>query len=299
MLVRYDTACRAIAEARSVDEVKSLLDGAAALRAYARQAKNKTLEADAFEIRMRAERRVGQLIAAQKASVGLSEGTAGKGRPPIGGSVADPPKDPRPTLAEAGIDKHLADRARKLTKAAEDEFERKLVEARARILETSERVRVDLFPSGAHVGKNSGDNEWFTPAAVIAAARQVLGEIDLDPASTAAANRVVQARQFFTQQDDGLKREWKGRVWMNPPYAAPLIDRFAQKLADAIASGAVSAAVVLVNNATETAWFHTITARAQAMCLPRGRVKFWHPDKPTATPLQGQAVIYSGPHARR
>jgi hypothetical protein len=59
------------------------LDAAAAMRAYARQAKNKQLEADAAEVRFRAERRIGELMAAQRATVGLNGG----GRP----SIADIP----------------------------------------------------------------------------------------------------------------------------------------------------------------------------------------------------------------
>jgi hypothetical protein len=93
----------------------------------------KNLEADANEIRMRATRKLDQLRVAQKATVGLNVGTAGKGRPSLGGVFETPPKDDRPTLTGAGIDKNLAKRARTLGELSDEEFEAAVKENRARI----------------------------------------------------------------------------------------------------------------------------------------------------------------------
>jgi hypothetical protein len=59
--------------------------------------------------------------------------------------------------------------------------------------------------------QGTGDNEWHTPQRYLALAREVLGVIDLDPASSFIAQKTVQATKCFT---GGLTKEWQGRVWL-------------------------------------------------------------------------------------
>ena len=125
-LLHYDQACKALAAAVRVDEVKDIRNGAIAIRVYARQAKNRNAEADAVELRMRAERRLGEMMRAQKETVGLNRG----GRP-AKTRVSENPG--LPTLAEAGIDKNLAREARALAAPSESEFQQTVAEARAAV----------------------------------------------------------------------------------------------------------------------------------------------------------------------
>lgn len=68
------------------------------------------------------------------------------------------------------------------------------------------------------INQTSGDTEYYTDPKIIAAATIVLGSIDLDPASSKAANKIVDASRFFTKADEPLKRSWDGTVWMNHPF---------------------------------------------------------------------------------
>lgn len=68
------------------------------------------------------------------------------------------------------------------------------------------------------INQTSGEVEYYTDPKILTAARELMGHIDVDPASSAAANVFVQAHEFFTPQDSGLHHAWCGNVWMNHPF---------------------------------------------------------------------------------
>lgn len=189
-----------------------------------------------------------------------------------------------------------------ITKQRASEYERMAAhpEAVQRVIETEEHptkaavmreIQAEVKP---HVTNNSGDNEWFTPAEYIEAARSVMGSIDLDPASNDFANQTVKATVYYTEENDGLKQTWSGNIWMNPPYSSGLVKPFVDKLVESD----FSQAVVLVNNATETTWFRKLIDKADAVVFPTGRIRFQKDSGTFNTPLQGQAFIYFGERAK-
>ncbi len=107
-LVRYEQARTALANAHRVDEVKAIRDKAQALSAYARQAKDNDLIAWATEIKVRAERRAGELLAQVE-------------RAP--GTVVPRWNEVQQALKENGVAKVTAHRWQQLADIPEEQFD--------------------------------------------------------------------------------------------------------------------------------------------------------------------------------
>ena len=151
-LALFAVAKEALAEAVKVDEVKDVRDQAERIRLYGQQANDRTIIADATEIIMRAERRLGELLRSAHET-----GQLGIGRPSrsnvdegeeapaeeeaetvevVRGQPGSGPGQPlrRVTLAEAGISKKLSTRSQKFAAVEETAFEAALRTARDKIL---------------------------------------------------------------------------------------------------------------------------------------------------------------------
>ncbi|MBU2763714.1 DNA N-6-adenine-methyltransferase [Acidithiobacillus caldus] len=167
--------------------------------------------------------------------------------------------------------------------------------------EVVEAIQAGEKPTDAlrAVADPAWSDEWYTPDYILDAARAVLGDIDLDPASCAAANEVVRARQFFDKTQDGLQQDWQGTVWLNPPYSYPAILDFCEALVQRCSEGSVREAIVLVNSGTETQWGQMLLSHGSAVCFPASRVKFRRPEGKSGLPSQGQMLVYFGPRADR
>lgn len=178
--------------------------------------------------------------------------------------------------------------------SGKSDFTNKEVQSFSKI-EEPEEIEEKLTNRKPHVANNSGNNEWYTPPYYIDIARKVMGKIDTDPASSEIANKNVLASTYYTAENSGLDKEWFGNVWMNPPYAQPLISQFSEKLIEELENGNTKQAMVLVNNATDTVWFNNLAKHATAIWFIKGRIKFIDiHGNPGGAPLQGQCILYFG-----
>ena len=142
--------------------------------------------------------------------------------------------------------------------------------------------------------KHTGDEESYTPTVYVESAREVMGKFDLDPASNEMAQKTVDADHFYTIDDDGLTKDWRGKIWMNPPYTARVINVFINKLVSHYLAGEVTEAIVLTNNNTDTSWFHEAAINGAAVCFTSGRINFLKRDGSKSSPTNGQSFIYFG-----
>lgn len=149
--------------------------------------------------------------------------------------------------------------------------------------------RGELAKSAPRVLAYDGHFEYYTPPEIIELARKTMGSIDLDPCSNKYAQKYIKAKEFFTEKDDGLNKEWFGNVWLNPPYVYKKVGEWVDKL---IYGGEVKRGIILTNNNTETIWGQSLLTWCNAICFPSGRIKFWNRDGQNPRgPLQGQMIL--------
>jgi len=319
----------AIEQAGSFDAVREIRATVEALRVL-QQSRDASFEAinAATQLRIRADRRMGEMLAATERARG------GEPYHQATGDTLSPVVEP--TYADIGIGKKAAQRLQQLAAIPEPQHEAILAAheqqrvpittagvlraaARAEAAgQTPEEIRAAPLPTPEAkqraearwfdamdranarelpVEKSTGEYEWNTPPEIIELARQVLGRITLDPASNPIAQKIIRATRFHTMENDGLSVPWRGRVWLNPPYAQPLVGQFVEKLVQHIAAGDVTSAILLVDNKTDTQWFDRAASTATRFCFTRGRINFLRPDGSPGSPTNGSVLLYFGDDA--
>jgi hypothetical protein len=111
----------------------------------------------------------------------------------------------------------------------------------------------------------------------------------------------VKALTYFDKAVDGLKQEWSGRVWMNPPFSTRLIGPFVDKLIAGVDSGDITEAISITVNKTETRWGQALLGKADAICFWKRCIEFIRPDGVQLTKggLWGHMVCYFGPNQEK
>lgn len=148
-------------------------------------------------------------------------------------------------------------------------------------------MNVDFQTKGK--GGKAATVEWYTPPEII----RSLGRFDLDPATSEAAMKINNsAASFFTKEYDGLKQDWFGRVWVNPPYKNPYLGLFIKKLSQH------NNGIALVYNRCDSAWFQDyVLDKADSILFLRKRISFIRPDGTKGDrPGAGSVLIAYGKH---
>lgn len=133
---------------------------------------------------------------------------------------------------------------------------------------------------GGHQSARMKKDEWLTPPEII----KELGEFDLDPCSPICRPWDT-AKRHYTVVDDGLTREWAGRIWLNPPYGREASE-WLRKLSDH------GNGIALIFARTETEmFFEHVWNKANALLFFKGRLYFRHVDGSRAVANAGAPSV--------
>lgn len=134
---------------------------------------------------------------------------------------------------------------------------------------------------GSHQSSRMQTDVWLTPPSILAA----LGPFDLDPCAAPEPRPWATARRHIALPDDGLTAEWRGRVWLNPPYSSQAVVWMRR-----LAAHAHGTALVFAR--TETSWFvDSVWRAATGLLFLHGRVTFLRPDGSSASDNAGAPSV--------
>lgn len=195
----------------------------------------------------------------------------------------------QPTYAQLAIELEHGRQLHRLQKQV-DRLHHQLDAAHQTIATLGGKVQKPL------VHHSSDSNEWYTPAAIVALAREVMGGIDLDPASNPTAQAWIQAKQWYGQEHDGFTQAWAGRVWLNPPYGQTSKQNgnygASAWMLKAIAEydhGKVEQAILLVKG--DSLGIRTLRKRFP-FCEPEKRIDFIRPDGEPSDKQPGTSRLF-------
>jgi len=152
------------------------------------------------------------------------------------------------------------------------------------ILQAAQEIRCRRADGiGGHEQPYRGEtNDCLTPRYILDA----LGKFDLDPCA-ALDQPWTTARRHLTVKNDGLKKPWFGRVWLNPPYGeqtARWLERMAKH----------QNGITLIYARTETQmFFDHVWSRANGIFFLKGRVYFCRPDGSVGADAGAPSVLVS------
>jgi phage N-6-adenine-methyltransferase len=129
-------------------------------------------------------------------------------------------------------------------------------------------------------------DEWSSPREVVEPLADDVGGFDLDPCSGAESSPF--AESVYTEADDGLKQEWFGTVWVNPPYSE--MWDWVNKAATEAAAGEADSVFFLCKGDSSTEWWQAAHASASVICAIDHRLTFG--DSGNSAPFASHIMLF-------
>lgn len=130
----------------------------------------------------------------------------------------------------------------------------------------------------------SNSEEWGTPQELFNRLNKEFN-FTLD---VCASEENAKCPKYYTKEEDALKQEWGGVIWMNPPYGRR-IGNWVKKAKETARQGKATV-VCLLPARTDTAWWHDYVMKANEIRLIRGRLKFG--DGKGSAPFPSAIVVF-------